>query len=350
MKTQRMQIVRGHEHSEIEQFVKIAVFGPYGIGKTSLLKSLPEEETLCIDLEAGLLSVQDWKGDRLSMKTWHDVRDFACILGGPNPGLKDSEGYSNLHFKNACASYGDPKTLAKYKYIFIDSITVASRVCLNYADAQQDNLKRLDKRASYGTLASEMVKFLVQLQHVKKHIIFVGLLEQKFDAENKVIWVPQCEGSKTANEIPGILDEVISMVPVRHLAEDRSFVCHTVNKWGYPAKDRSGRLEVQEEAHLGKLIAKIRANDANLHTSRMHTIQDKDGSLKEISSIDVIKEFHNRIAAIDCFSALKKFQEWSDLNIKVKNAVFRAIGFEEEKGLLKTKLDEKLKMYNVESE
>ena len=46
-------------------------------------------------------------------------------------------------------------------------------------------------------------------------------------------------------------------------AEDKSqyraFVCHQQNPWGYPAKDRSGTLELQEPADLGKVLAKIRA-------------------------------------------------------------------------------------------
>jgi hypothetical protein len=37
----------------------------------------------------------------------------------------------------------------------------------------------------------------------------------------------------------------------------RAFVCHTLNTWGYPAKDRSGRLDAIEEPHLGRLMEKI---------------------------------------------------------------------------------------------
>jgi hypothetical protein len=37
----------------------------------------------------------------------------------------------------------------------------------------------------------------------------------------------------------------------------RAFVCTTLNRWGYPAKDRSGRLEELEEPHLGKLFEKM---------------------------------------------------------------------------------------------
>ena len=37
----------------------------------------------------------------------------------------------------------------------------------------------------------------------------------------------------------------------------RAFVCHTLNPFGFPAKDRSGRLDLVEEPHLGRLMAKI---------------------------------------------------------------------------------------------
>lgn len=40
--------------------------------------------------------------------------------------------------------------------------------------------------------------------------------------------------------------------------EVRSFVCQTINSWEYPAKDRSGCLNMVEEPHLGKLLKKIK--------------------------------------------------------------------------------------------
>ncbi|GHT98914.1 hypothetical protein FACS1894126_4820 [Alphaproteobacteria bacterium] len=106
-----------------------------------------------------------------------------------------------------------------------------------------------------------MSAWLNQFQHVPdKDIIIVGLLEQKTDDFNRTTWTPQIEGVKTANEIPGILDEVISMVAMKGESEKliRKFVCHTMNTNGYPAKDRSGRLSEIEEAHLGKLLNKIK--------------------------------------------------------------------------------------------
>jgi len=37
----------------------------------------------------------------------------------------------------------------------------------------------------------------------------------------------------------------------------KAVACHALNDWGYPAKDRPGRLDALEEPHLGKLIAKM---------------------------------------------------------------------------------------------
>ena len=75
----------------------------------------------------------------------------------------------------------------------------------------------------------------------------------------RTIWVPQIEGSKAGNELPGIFDEIIAMVALKNDEgiPYRAFVTGQVNQWGYPAKDRSGRLEMIEEPHLGKLMNKI---------------------------------------------------------------------------------------------
>ena len=43
----------------------------------------------------------------------------------------------------------------------------------------------------------------------------------------------------------------------------RAFVCQTLNEWNYPAKDRSGKLELLEEPHLGKLLKKINGDGNN---------------------------------------------------------------------------------------
>ncbi len=83
-----MKIINSEERAKMVTGVKVVIFGPYGIGKTSLLKTLDESTTLCLDFEAGLLAVQDWKGDSTEIRTWNEARDIACLIGGPNPAVR----------------------------------------------------------------------------------------------------------------------------------------------------------------------------------------------------------------------------------------------------------------------
>jgi hypothetical protein len=106
----------------------------------------------------------------------------------------------------------------------------------------------------------EMMSWLTHLQHIRdKNVIFVGILDEKVDEYGRTMYELQIEGSKTGRELPGIVDEVITMavMPSEEHGPYRAFVCQTLNQWGYPAKDRSGQLEIVEEPHLGKLLTKI---------------------------------------------------------------------------------------------
>ena len=83
-------------------------------------------------------------------------------------------------------------------------------------------------------------------------------LEESVDDFNVASWEVQLEGAKTGRELPAIVDEIITMtwIDFGDRKPVRAFVC-TPNAWGYPAKDRSGRLEQLEPPNLGALIAKL---------------------------------------------------------------------------------------------
>jgi AAA domain-containing protein len=105
-----------------------------------------------------------------------------------------------------------------------------------------------------------MIGWLNQLQHARgRDVVFVAILERVVDDLNIATWQPQIEGSKTSRELPGIVDEIITMqwVDFGDGKPVRAFVCTSPNPWQFPAKDRSGRLEQLEPPDLGKLIAKL---------------------------------------------------------------------------------------------
>ena len=105
--------------------------------------------------------------------------------------------------------------------------------------------------------------------HARQERGFVGILDEAWTISIAAFSL-QIDGSKTGLELPGIVDEVVTLAELK--ADDgasyRAFVCHTLNAWGYPAKDRSGRLDPIEEPHLGRLMEKI-AGPARPATDRL---------------------------------------------------------------------------------
>ena len=245
--------------------IKGCIFGKSGIGKTSLLWTLDPAATLFMDLEAGDLAIEGWPGDTIRPRTWTECRDFAVFIGGPNPSFRDDQPYSQAHFDAVSTRFGERAVLDRYQPIFIDSITVAGRLCFQWCKGQPEALSektgKPDVRGAYGLHGREMIGWLTHLQHTRaKNVWFVGILDEKLDDFNRRFFSAQIDGSKTGNELPGIVDQVITMAEMK--ADDgsayRAFVCQTLNPWGYPAKDRSGRLDLVEEPHLGRLMEKIR--------------------------------------------------------------------------------------------
>jgi hypothetical protein len=265
-----LPIISASQRLAEKQGVKLVLLGKSGIGKTTQLKTLPEDSTLFVDLEAGDLAVKDWHGDCVRPATWPEFRDLVVFLAGPNPALPPEAPYSEAHFRHVCERYGNPAQLAKYDTYFVDSITVLARLALIWAKVQPQALSertgKPDTRGAYGLLGQEMLTALTHLQHARgKHVVFVAILDEKLDDFNRKVFVPQIEGSKTAAELPGIVDEVVTLAEIKAQNEDgsassyRAFITHTLNPYGYPAKDRSGQLELQEPPNLRALIDKCAA-------------------------------------------------------------------------------------------
>lgn len=264
-----LPIVTAMERMAESKGVKLLMLGKTGIGKTSRLKDLDPQSTLFIDIEAGDLAVSDWPGDAIRPASWPESRDFFVFLAGPDKSLPADSAFSQAHYDHVIEKFGDPLQLARYSTFFLDSITQLSRQCFAWCKCQpgavSDRSGKPDLRAAYGLLGQEMISALTHLQHARgKNVVFVAILDERLDDFNRKVFVPQIEGSKTSLELPGIVDEVVTLAEIK--AEDgssyRAFVTQTLNPYGFPAKDRSGRLDLVEPPDLGALIAKCAAHTA----------------------------------------------------------------------------------------
>jgi hypothetical protein len=260
-----MKIITADQRLAEKGGAKILIVGLSGVGKTSLQRTLSTEmlaSTLFVDIEAGDIAVSDLQVASVRPRTWHECRDLACVLGGPNPALPPTAAYSEAHF-NQVMQNSELARLTGYQILFVDSLTAAAR--LSFAAAEQapeatSDRGRKDLRAIYGVHARGMLGWLNQLQHARERtVIFVAVLEKNIDELNVTTWQPQIEGSKTGRELPAIVDEIVTMtwIDFGDRKPVRAFVCTNPNPWGYPAKDRSGKLEQLEPPNLGTLIEKL---------------------------------------------------------------------------------------------
>jgi hypothetical protein len=178
--------------------------------------------------------------------------------------------YSQAHYE---AIGGALDGFDRFDTIFVDSITAISRLSFRFAEQQpeaySERTGKKDIRGAYGLHARELLLWLHHLQHARaKHVVFVGILERVVDEFSRAEWQVQCEGSKTARELPAIVDQIITYQFLDFgdgKPPMRGFVCTSPNPWAYLAKDRSGRLEQIEPPDLGKILNKLTCKHGEKH-------------------------------------------------------------------------------------
>jgi hypothetical protein len=264
-----MQIISADERMRERRGAKVLLLGPTAVGKTWQLRTLDPARTFFLDVEAGDLSVLDVPVATVRLDDWPTARDLACRIGGPNKSFPPTMCYSQAHYEAVGGALPD---LDRYDTIFVDSITAISRLSFRWSEQQPESYSersgKKDIRGAYGLHAREMLLWLNHLQHARsKNVVFVGILERVVDEFNRGEWQLQCEGAKTARELPAIVDQIITYQFLDFgdgKPPMRGFVCSSPNPWNYPAKDRSGRLAQIEEPHLGKLLTKLTKQTGDL--------------------------------------------------------------------------------------
>jgi hypothetical protein len=262
-----ISIISPEERLAERRGARVLIVGPFGVGKTSLLRSLDADATLFIDIEHGSLAIDDVPVPHLRPETWPEIRDLIVRIAGANRSFQPHEPFSQAHLDRVGGLLPD---IDRITTVFFDTITAASRLSFRHASAQPEAFSergKPDLRSAYGLHAREMLLALHHLQSARGlNVILVGALESATDDYGRTEHRLVAEGQRVPREIAGIVDVVVTMhwlnfgdgTPVQ-----RGFVCTSPNAWAYPAKDRSGRLEQLEPPDLGALITKVLSQRAN---------------------------------------------------------------------------------------
>jgi hypothetical protein len=171
---QRVRIVTAEQRlSAANNKTSFAIFGPPGVGKTALLKTLPADRTVCLDLEAGMKSVQDWPAASIPVRSFGDFRGLAVLIGGADPAADPNAYYSERHYQHVRSVYagsGIEEFLAAKPIVFVDSITDLTRQAMfarQQPEAFSERTGRPDVRGAYGLLGREVIQALKHLQHAQ---------------------------------------------------------------------------------------------------------------------------------------------------------------------------------------
>jgi hypothetical protein len=254
------QIITPEERLAEQRGAHILLLGPNGVGKTTQGGKLDSSRSLFADIDNGALAIADIPMSHVRPETHPEIRDLVVRIAGPNKSFAPHEPYSQNHF-DRCGGY--LPDIERYQNIIVDTVTAWARLSFRWASADPEAFSergKLDLRSAYGLHAREFLHALHHLQSASgKNIILIGALETVTDDYGRVEHKLQAEGQRVPREILGIVDVVTTMawVDFGDGKPTRAFVCTSPNPWGYPAKDRSGKLDQLEPPDLGKLIQKI---------------------------------------------------------------------------------------------
>jgi hypothetical protein len=213
------------------------VVGPSGIGKTSLLRTIPENEPVfTMSAESGLLSVKDLvDSGRVSGAVIRSVEDVEECL--------------------ACFQT-NPDWQAAYRWIFIDSLSEIASLAEAHVKARHESARDTFKMwGEYNDLMFRLVKSFRDL--AGQNVVFTALETVEVDEVKRRHPSLAVAGKQFKERLPSLFDEVFRMAMAEDGDESGDRILITACRGGFPAKDRSGRLAAAEKPDLGLIQAKI---------------------------------------------------------------------------------------------
>ena len=205
--------------------VKALVYGMAGVGKTYMIKSLPNP--LVISAESGLLALTGTDIPYIEVKTFMELQEAYQFI---------------------VSEHG-----AQFESIAIDSISEIGEIVL----AHEKSINK-DGRGAYGEMAVKIMEIMRSFRDIQgKNIMFIAKAEKSQDETGRMLYQPSMPGAKISQQLPYLVDLVMALRTEKDTEGtiQRALMCQTDGTW--QAKDRSGKLAAWEAPDLSALIAKI---------------------------------------------------------------------------------------------
>lgn len=225
------------------RFAKALVYGPAGVGKTTLCKTAPEP--IIISAEAGLLSLSDVNIPVIEITSYND-------------------------FDDAYQFINTSEKAKKFQTICLDSVTDIAEVLL------ADLLEQVsDPRQAYGEVANKMGQMIRKFRDIKdRHIYFTAKAKKTVDAANIVTYAPHMPGQQLPLNLPYWFDLVLPLrigetkdkVKYRYLQTQPSIF--------WEAKDRSGCLPNPQKPDLSDVFERVLRGKRIRHDAGKHKIEE----------------------------------------------------------------------------
>lgn len=217
----------------VSERVVALIVGRSGAGKTSLAKDLPEDRTLIISVESGLLALKKYKLKTKvkEIKTMKDLKDVYLFLS-------------------------QDETKKQFDNVFIDSITELGEVLLAELKTSKEYLDPKMALKMYGQYNDDFTAFVKAVRDMKPYSIFFTCLNSYEKDGLQMVEEFNFPGAKVKANIKAWFDlvmkyEIFEADGIKHrmLITDDS-----INPL---AKDRSGMLDQYEKANLQAIKEKI---------------------------------------------------------------------------------------------
>ena len=204
--------------------VTLLVYGQSGVGKTTLIKTIPGRK-LILSAEGGLLSLQGTDIQYVDIHTMDEL----------------TEAFNHV-----------VEHLEDFDCIILDSLSELAEVILS-----SEKKESKDVRQAYLGMQDQIMDLARAFRDLPVTVYMTAKQERVQSDSGRLLFGPSMPGQKLSQQLPYIFDEVLALRSETNENNENIRFIQTFSDSSWCSKDRSGKLDAYEDADLGKILTKI---------------------------------------------------------------------------------------------